>query len=103
MPSIPAEAYEQTRRRHLAYMERLMPEYIARLAWSRAEIDGEQTRALRALLQHAAAASPWHRARLRGIDVERLTPADLRALPVMTKSDLMEHWDAIVTQPGCTL
>jgi len=103
MAALSAAAYEQTRRRHVAYMQRLMPEYVLRLGWSRAEIDAEQTRGLRALLRHAATASPWHRERLRGVDVEHLTPEEIGALPVMTKSDLMADWDAIVTRPGCTL
>lgn len=96
-------AYEETRRRHVAYVAELMPHYLARLRWSRAEIAAEQARALRELLRHAVARSPWHCARLRGIDVERITPARLAEIPPMTKDDLMEHWDAIVTDPRCTL
>jgi phenylacetate-coenzyme A ligase PaaK-like adenylate-forming protein len=95
--------YEETRRRHIAYMSELLPHYLARLGWSRAEIDAEQTRALRELLRHAVGRSPWHRERLRHVDVERITPARLTEIPPMTKDDLMAHWDAIVTDPRCTL
>jgi phenylacetate-coenzyme A ligase PaaK-like adenylate-forming protein len=95
--------YEEQRERHVAYMMSLVPEYLGRLAWSRAQIEEEQTRALRALLRHAVDRSPWHRERLRGVDVDRCTPERLAELPSMTKADLMANWDAIVTVPGCTL
>ncbi|MGO8802084.1 phenylacetate--CoA ligase family protein [Candidatus Binatus sp.] len=103
MTSNGAGSYEDTRQRHFAYLMSLMPEFLARLRWSRAEIDAEQTRALRDLVSHAAHSSPWHRERLRRLDSDRLTPAALRDIPPMTKSDLMEHWDAIVTDSRCTL
>lgn len=95
--------YEGTRARHFAYMSELMPQYIARLAWSREQIGAEQTRALRGLIAHAKDRSPWHRERLAHIDPSRFTPADLDQIPPMTKADLMTHWDAIVTDRRCTL
>ncbi len=98
-----AAAYEQTRGRHFAYAIGLVPEYLTRLRWSRAEIDAEQTRALRVLVSHAVQHSPWHRERLRHVDPDRLIPARLCDIPPMTKDDLMQHWDAIVTDPRCTL
>jgi phenylacetate-CoA ligase len=103
MSSDCAGTYESTRLRHVAYMSERMPDYRARLSWSRAQIDAEQTRALRAILRYAVERSPWHRRRLRRIDVDRLTPAGIGDIPPMTKSDLMRHWDAIVTDPRCTL
>ena len=96
-------SYDATRLAHVAYAQERLPEYVGRLGWSRAEIEKEQTEALRALLRHAVERSPWHRARLRGLDVARITPAQLAEIPPMTKRDLMENWDAIVTEPGCTL
>jgi len=102
MTSPMISAYEQTRRRHLAYAMGLLPDYMARLRWSRAEIEAEQIRALRALVTQAAA-SPWHRERLRNVDVRHLRPDDLSSLPPMTKDDLMANWDAIVTDRRCTL
>lgn len=103
MPSPTISAYEQTRRRHFAYAMGLLPEYLARLRWSRAEIEAEQTRALRDLVARAATTSPWHRKRLRGVEVEHLTPDDLSPITPMTKDDLMASWDAIVTDRRCTL
>ena len=98
-----APDYETTRQRHAAYASGLLPEYVARLHWSRAEIDAEQTRALRGLVRAAVERSPWHRARLAGLDLERLSRADLARVPPMTKADLMAHWDEIVTDPRCRL
>lgn len=92
-------AYEEQRRRHVAYMTARAPEYVARLGWSRARIEEERTRALRVLLRHAIARSPWHRDRLGGVDVDRFTPDRIAELPTMTKADLMAHWDRIVTVP----
>jgi phenylacetate-coenzyme A ligase PaaK-like adenylate-forming protein len=80
-----------------------MATYLERLRWPRSEIVTEQTRALRNLLAHATAGSSWHRRRLGHLDLERFTPADLALIPPMTKDDLMEHWDVIVTDRRCTL
>ncbi len=41
--------------------------------------------------------------RLRGVDVDAIEPDDLTALPVMTKAELMEHFDDVVTDPRITL
>src|SRR5512139_135372 len=103
MTSDPSGAYEQTRQRHQAYFMGLLPEYLTRLQWSRDQIEAEQTRALRELVRHAAERSAWHRQRLRHLDIARLTPAALGEIAPMTKDDLMEHWDSIVTDPRCTL
>lgn len=79
-----------------------MPELIARLSWSRRQIDGYQTDALREMLAFAKAHSPWHAKRLAHIDPAKATAADLPGIPVMTKHELMENWDEIVTVPGAT-
>jgi phenylacetate-CoA ligase len=41
--------------------------------------------------------SPWHRKRLAGVDLDLLDETTLPELPVMTKDDVMEHWNEIVT------
>lgn len=102
MATSAADTYEEKRTRHFAYMCELMPQYIARLSWSREQIEAEQTSALRALLVHARDRSAWHRGRLIRLDLDRFDLGDLRRIPPMTKSDLMAHWDAIVTDPRCT-
>ena len=47
--------------------------------------------------------SPWHRERLARVDISTLTAEDLSSLPVMTKSDLMDNFDDIVTDRRLTL
>ena len=57
-----------------------------------AQLDG-----LRTLLHHAAEHSPFHRRRLAGVDLNTVEPGDLSALPVMTKSVMMDALDDVFT------
>lgn len=98
-----ARTVEQQRAEHFAYFCSVMPAIVGRLSWSRAQIEEYQTNALRELLLHTRAHSPWHRARLTDLDPSTMTTADLAAISPMTKNDLMEHWDEIVTVPGARL
>jgi len=95
--------YEELRRRHRADAQSLLPEYVDRLSWSADRLSRERRERLRELVQVARARSPWHRRRLAEIDPERLTEADLQNIPPMTKADLMENWDEIVTDPRLSL
>ena len=54
---------------------------------------------MRALLATAVERSPWHRGRIGRLDIASLSDGDIAALPVMTKTDLMDNFDAIVTDP----
>jgi phenylacetate-coenzyme A ligase PaaK-like adenylate-forming protein len=94
--------YETLRQRQLARFLELMPEHIARLTWPVDRLRAEREKGLRTLVAHAQARSVWHRRRLADVDAYRLREDDLRALPVMTKDDLMEHFDEIVTDPRLT-
>src|SRR4051794_10356757 len=76
---------------------------IARLSWDRATIRRHQRDRLHALLRVAATRSPFHARRLAGLDPASLDPADLSALPIMTKVDLVTHFDDVVTDRRCTL
>ena len=87
------------RTRHAEAVQRLLPDYVTRIDWSPARLQEERTRALRALLITTLERSPWHRERLRGLDIGSLSDADIADLPVMTKTDLMENFDSIVTDP----
>lgn len=68
-----------------------------RLTWSAEQLAHAQRDGLRALLRHAAEHSPFHRMRLAGIDVDGIDPADLSALPVMTKAQMMDALDDVFT------
>ena len=58
---------------------------------------------MRELVATAKEHSAWHGKRLADIDPQALDEERLAELPVMTKADLMEHFDAIVTDPRVTL
>jgi phenylacetate-coenzyme A ligase PaaK-like adenylate-forming protein len=91
------------RREQLAAVAQRLPAHVARLSWSQEQIKTERQRALRALLVFAKAKSPWHAKRLRGVNAEFFTEADLARLPVMTKADVMSNWDEVVTDRRLTL
>src|SRR5262245_47082064 len=95
--------YESTRQRHVEHMRAQLPEHLDRLTWSADRLRGERNLRLRELLSMARARSSWHRARLSTIDVDTIDEDRLRDLPVMTKSDLMAHFDEIVTDRRVTL
>jgi phenylacetate-coenzyme A ligase PaaK-like adenylate-forming protein len=71
-------------------------EHVQRLGWSAARIEAAQRDGLRRLLAHAAQHSPFHRRRLR-VDIDRIDPADLSSLPVMTKPEMMAELDDVFT------
>jgi phenylacetate-CoA ligase len=93
---------EQQRAAHYAFLQNLMPELVARLTWSREQIDAHRTKAFRGLLRHVQAHSRWHAGRIAHLDPSTATLADIAHIPRMNKSDLMENWDEIVTIPGAT-
>lgn len=61
---------------------------------SRAWIEAIQTERLRKLIAVASQQSPFYAERLRGVDPERFTLADL---PTVTKTELMGSFDQVVT------
>jgi phenylacetate-CoA ligase len=79
-----------------------MPGHLQRLGWSAEQLAAFQRDRLRALLARAVERSPFHAARLRDVDPDRFELADLPRLPVMTKAQMMEHFDAAVTDPRLT-
>lgn len=79
-----------------------MPQHFDRLGWSRDDLLRHQHERLRDLLHVAATGSPFHRRRLAGIDLAAVTPTDLTALPVMTKQDLMDRFDEVLTDRSLT-
>ena len=85
------------RQLHAESVERLLPEYVSRIDWPHARLQEGRTAALRALLSAAVDRSPWHRTRLEGLEIGALSDRDIGELPVMTKADLMDNFDAIVT------
>jgi phenylacetate-coenzyme A ligase PaaK-like adenylate-forming protein len=95
--------YEHDRLAHLGALVTGLPHAIAARSWPRRRVLDLQEQRLRALLHHARTHSSWHADRLRSVDVDTFRVADIPAIPPMTKTDLMEHWDGIVTDPGLSL
>lgn len=83
---------------------RKLPEHFERLTWSAERIRTHQTTALRSLLRIALERSPFHAERLAGRvgDVDRFELADLPRLPVMTKREMMVHYDRVPTDRRLT-
>jgi phenylacetate-coenzyme A ligase PaaK-like adenylate-forming protein len=95
-------SYERLRQQHIRDALARAPAQLERSIWPPQRRQAERSAALRALLRVARQRSPWHRERLTPIDVDRLTAADLSALPTMNKADVMTHFDALVTDPRLT-
>src|SRR5512142_1425268 len=79
-----------------------LPGHIERLGWDAWRLAAYQRDRLRALLARAIARSPFHAARLRGVDPDRFELADLARLPVMTKAEMMADFDAVPTDRRLT-
>jgi phenylacetate-CoA ligase len=94
---LPSAAYERLRAAQLADVQAALVDHVARLNWSRDQIDRYRTHRLRALLGCALERSPFHARRLQGLDPNTATVADLSSLPIMTKQDAQAEWDSIVT------
>jgi phenylacetate-CoA ligase len=80
-----------------------VPQQVARLHTDAASLAGYRTARLTETLDFAAVHSPWHAERLSGLDLAAATPKDLTSLPTMTKADVMDAWDRIVTDPRLSL
>lgn len=92
---------DQRAARHALLRERL-PEHIERLGWDADRIRLHQTDRLRSLLARAADGSPFHAERLAGVDADRFELDDLPRLPVMTKREMMDRFDDVVTDRRLT-
>lgn len=97
---MPHAAYQAMRAAHLGAVQAALNDHVARLDWSRGQIERYQQHRLRSLLSYAKARSPFHARRLAALDPSRATVADLASLPVMTKQDAQHNWDTISTAPG---
>ncbi len=95
--------YEELRQRHVQTLLERIPAHFDRLSWSAEQLRAERQIRLRELLRFAWERSPWHRRRLAHLDPNALSEGSLDQLPTMTKDDLMENFDEIVTDRRITL
>lgn len=96
--------------RYAALLERHRDEFLAellrslrRLEWPVERIAAERQRRLRHLLAFARERSPFYRRRVRTVDLESFSEADLPRLPPLSKAEVMEHFDEIVTDSRLSL
>ena len=85
-----------------AELQTILPERVAAIDWSTERLKLVRGEGLQKLLEHAARHSSWHQQRLRSIDLSSITPGDLSALPIMSKRDVQDNFDAISTDPKVT-
>jgi phenylacetate-CoA ligase len=95
--------YEALRQQHVARAKALAPRLIEQLDWSADRLAAHRTRQLRELVRTATERSAWYRKRLAGVDIDRLDETALTELPVLTKTELMEHFDDVVTDHRLSL
>jgi len=89
--------YERIRSSHLDAVQAALDDHVNRLDWSAKQIHAHRDRQLRSALAHARERSPFYADRLKGLDVENATAADLASIPMLTKAEAQGGWDAIVT------
>lgn len=94
--------YEELVRRQRAELQDAYIKGVRRLRWDAGRLAAERERRLRELLAYAADHSSFWRERLAGRDLANFTEADLPSLPVLTKAEMMEEFDRLVTVPGLT-
>ena len=80
-----------------------LPNSISHLNWSRSQLEAEQTKKLRRVLTYAKLNSPFYARRLAGIDTDTFELKDMHKIKPVTKQDVMENWDDIVTDSSLTL
>lgn len=97
-------SFEQERSNQLQTIRHhTIPSSISHLNWSRTQLEAEQTKKLRRVLTYAKLNSPFYATRLAGIDTETFELKDLSKIKPITKHDVMENWDDIVTDSSLTL
>jgi phenylacetate-coenzyme A ligase PaaK-like adenylate-forming protein len=97
-----ATGIEALRERASALFAELLEEHVPRLRWDAARIAEHQRDRLQVLLAHALERSPFHARRLAGVDPDHFELSDLARLPVMTKAEMMESFDDVLTDRRLT-
>jgi len=99
----PDSRYRELVRRQRAELQDAYLKGVRRLRWDAGRLAAERERRLRELLLHAADRSPFWKERLAGRDLANFTEADLPSLPILSKAEMTEQFDRLVTVPGLTL
>jgi phenylacetate-CoA ligase len=92
--------WRTSRTRYAGKFKSLLAEAEARTFWSMEEVRAYQTERLQTFIAHAVATVPFYRDRFEAAGLE---PAevrsieDLRALPILTKTEAQEHVDELIS------
>src|SRR3954469_15268333 len=86
-------AYERIRGAHLGAVQAALDDHVERLDWSAEQIRHHRDNRLRSLLAYAHERSPFYAERLRGLDFDAVTAADLASIPMLTKGEAQSQWD----------
>ena len=92
--------YARIRGAHLNAVQAALDDHVGRLDWPAEQIRTHRDRRLRSVLAYARERSPFYADRLKGLDVDNATAADLTSIPMLTKADAQSGWDGIVTTAG---
>jgi phenylacetate-CoA ligase len=96
-PNGGAPAFGELRDRIQADIVANLPAHFRRMNMAPEQLHDWQRDGLRRLLAAAMQRSAFHAGRLRGIDAARFELADLPSLPVMTKTQMMDHFDDLIS------
>jgi phenylacetate-CoA ligase len=97
-----APAFGDLRTRIQADIFAGLPGHFRRLGLASDQLRDWQRDRLRRLLATAMQRSAFHASRLRGVDAARFELADLPSLPVMTKTQMMDHFDELISDRALT-
>jgi phenylacetate-CoA ligase len=97
------QSLQQMKHRFQVDLMARLPERIARWRWPKKRIAAFQRQQLRHLLKHAIESSPFHASRLAAVDADGFELDQLQSLPMMTKTEMMENFDDVVTDRRLTL
>ena len=89
--------FETLRSQHLKEVRAYTAEAVDRLSWTREQVLEEQTRRLRKIIGHAQQSSLFYADRLGHIEASTFEVSDLVNIPPLTKNEVMENWDRLVT------
>ena len=74
-----------------------------RLLWSKKRIQDYQFQKLKSMLCYAKLHSPWYKDKLSHVEIGKITPESMQIVPILSKKELMENWDQIITDPSLSL
>jgi len=97
------QSYDKLLREQRSEFTGSLLRHVKRLQWSAEQINAERERRLSDLLAYSMKHSLFHRDRLSSFDIGTITVSNLSELPSMTKNDLMNNFDTIVTDQRLSL